>query len=245
MALDPKQSPDSPLTDLRLRRAPFWIVATILILVVLTWVPLVVIGRRRVSTDTSPRLHLFQDMEKQPKYRAQAFSPIFADNRADRPVIEGAVARGQLQEDDHYYRGFSRKFNEKTAAWDVRFSEGMPSQSKLTEQFLKRGQQRYGIYCAPCHGLDGYGHGPINERALELQVKSEAQWTPSADLHSENVRGRPDGHLYNTVNNGIRNMPGYGAQIPVEDRWAIVAYIRALQLSQRAPAQAVAPVNLK
>lgn len=245
MAEDLKPISHTPMADLQLRRAPFWIVATIMILVVLTWVPLVVIGRRRVSTDSSPRLHLFQDMEKQPKYRAQAFSPIFADSRADRPVIEGAVARGQLQEDDHYYRGFSREFNEKTATWDVQFSEGLPSQTKLTEPLLKRGQQRYGIYCAPCHGVDGYGHGPINERALELQVKSEAQWTPSADLHGENVRGRPDGHLYNTINNGIRNMPGYGAQIPVEDRWAIVAYLRALQLSQRAPAQAVAPGKLK
>lgn len=235
----------SPLADPRLRRAPFWIVATILILIVLTWIPLVVIGRRRVSTDSAPPIHLFQEMERQPKYRAQAFSPIFADSRADRPVIEGTVARGQLQEDDHYYRGFSRKVNQKAAAWDVQFFEGMPPQLKLSESFIKKGQQRFNIYCAPCHGLDGYGHGPVNERALELQIKSEAQWTPSADLHSATIRGRADGHLYNTINNGIRNMPGYGAQIPTEDRWAIVAYLRALQLSQHAPATMVPADKLK
>ncbi|HEY8668728.1 MAG TPA: cytochrome c, partial [Tepidisphaeraceae bacterium] len=185
------------------------------------------------------------DMDKQPGYRAQVFSPIFADSRADRPVIEGSVARGQLQEDDHYYRGFSRKLNEEAGTWDAHFFDGLPPQIKLTEHLLKRGQQRFNIYCATCHGLDGYGHGPVNERALELQVKSEAQWTPAADLHGETVRGRPDGHLYNTINNGIRNMPGYGAQIPVEDRWAIVAYLRALQLSQEAPAQAVPPQTLE
>ena len=107
------------------------------------------------------------------------------------------------------------------------------------------GQQMYSNYCAPCHGLDGYGHGPINERAQELQVKSEAQWSPAADLHGDTIRGRADGHLYNTINNGIRNMPGYGAQIPVADRWAIVAYLRALQLSQHAPADSVPPGKLK
>jgi mono/diheme cytochrome c family protein len=238
MAADSKQPHFSPIADLRLRRAPFWIIASIMIVVVLTWVPLVIIGRQRVSTETSPRVHLFQDMEKQPKFKAQVFSPIFADIRADRPVIEGTVARGQLQEDDHYYRGFSR-------APEVKFFDGLPPQIKLTEAFLKRGQERFNIYCAPCHGLDGYGHGPINERAQELQVKSEAQWSPAADLHGDTIRGRADGHLYNTINNGIRNMPGYGAQIPVADRWAIVAYLRALQLSQHAPADSVPPGKLK
>ena len=245
MAEDPKQTTFSPLADLRLHRAPFWIIAMILILVVLTWVPLVVIGRRRVSTEPTPRLELFQDMSHQPKYRAQVFSPVFADSRADRPVIEGTVARGQLQEDDHYYRGFSRKLNEKSGKWDVQFFDGLPPQVKLTRQLLQRGQDRFNIYCAVCHGLDGYGHGPVNERASELQVKSEAQWTPAANLHNETVRDRPDGHLYNTINNGIRNMPGYGAQVPVDDRWAIVAYLRALQLSQEAPAQAVPPEKFK
>src|ERR1019366_6298128 len=207
MAEDPKRDTFSLPTDLQLRRAPFWIVAAVIILVVLTWVPLVVIGRRRVSTETSPRLELFQDMSHQPKFRAQVFSPVFADSRADRPVIEGTVARGNLQEDDHYYRGFSRKLNEQSGNWDVQFFDGLPAQVKLSSQLLHRGQERFNIYCAVCHGLDGYGHGPVNERALELQVKSEAQWTPAADLHSETVRGRPDGHLYNTINNGIRNMP--------------------------------------
>jgi hypothetical protein len=82
----------------------------------------------------------------------------------------------------------------------------------------------------------------VNERAAELQ---EPKWVPAASLHSDVVKGRPDGHIFNTITNGIRNMPGYGSQVPVPDRWAIVAYIRALQLSQDAPASAVPPEKLQ
>jgi mono/diheme cytochrome c family protein len=101
---------------------------------------------------------------------------------------------------------------------------------------VERGQQRFNIYCAVCHGTDGYGNGPVNNRAVQRQ---EQKWVPAANLHSDVVRSRPDGHIFNTITNGIRNMAGYGSQIPVQDRWAIVAYLRALQLSQHAPASAV------
>jgi len=96
----------------------------------------------------------------------------------------------------------------------------------VDEALLKRGQERFNIYCAVCHGADGYGNGPVNARALEL---SEGTWTAAASLHTDLVRGRPVGQLYNTINNGIRTMPAYGSQIPVADRWAIVGYVRALQ----------------
>ncbi len=103
----------------------------------------------------------------------------------------------------------------------------------MTQALVERGRDRFNIYCAPCHGLDGSGNGMVNQRAQELQ---EPKWVQPSNLTSDVVRARPVGHIYNTVNNGIRNMPGYGAQVPVEDRWAIVAYVRALQLSQAAPA---------
>ena len=106
----------------------------------------------------------------------------------------------------------------------------------VTMQLMERGRERFDVFCAPCHGLAGAGDGMVAKRAEELQ---EGTWTPPASFHSELVRGRTDGHLFNTITNGIRNMPAYAPQIPVEDRWAIVAYVRALQRSQGAPLEDV------
>jgi mono/diheme cytochrome c family protein len=103
---------------------------------------------------------------------------------------------------------------------------------------LQRGRERYDIYCAPCHGLAGYGDGSVAKRAEALQ---EGTWTPPTSFHTELIRQRPDGHIFNTISNGIRNMPAYGPQIPVADRWAIVAYVRALQRSQNATVDDVPP----
>ena len=225
----------NPLAEFRLRRPPFWLLAVFLVLVVVSWIPLVVAARRRVATSEAPRIHLVQDMDNQPKYKAQHASPIFADGRADRPVIPGTVARGEIIADDHYVHGFPRAGNKPE------FFAGYPKQVQVNEHLLKRGQLLYGIYCSPCHGLDGYGQGPVNRRALEL---SEPRWVQAASLHDGPIKQRPEGHLYNTINIGIRNMPGYGAQINAHDRWAVVAYVRALQLSQDAPATAVPPEKL-
>jgi mono/diheme cytochrome c family protein len=109
---------------------------------------------------------------------------------------------------------------------------------EVDREVLQRGRERYDIYCSPCHGLVGSGDGMVAKRADELQ---EGTWTPPTSFHSELLRGRPDGHLFNTISNGIRNMPAYGSQISVEDRWAIVAYVRALQRSQNATVEDVPP----
>jgi mono/diheme cytochrome c family protein len=229
--------PQNPLADLRLRRPPFWMIALFLVFVVLSWIPLVVGARRRVSTTEAPQIHIFQDMDNQPKFKAQHPHPLFADGRADRAPIPGTVARGQLEDDDHYYRGFSRK--QTAGKWEITYFKGFPSQVKPNEQFLTRGRTQYNIYCSACHGLDGYGNGPVHLRALELQ---EPRWVQPASLHNDTVRQRTEGHLYNTIANGIRNMAGYGGQIVnPADRWAIVAYVRALQLSQDASADFVPP----
>jgi mono/diheme cytochrome c family protein len=169
-----------------------------------------------------------QDMGTQPKYREQQTSEIFADGRADRMPVAGTVARGHLMEDDAFYRGFTKAGGNQQPA---KFVDGFPSEVKVDLAFVQRGQERFNIYCAPCHGLDGSGKGPVHIRAgVELQ---EAKWVPPADLHTDAVRGRANGHLFNTISVGIRNMPGYAQQIPVSDRWAIVAYVRALQVSQQ------------
>jgi mono/diheme cytochrome c family protein len=213
----------------RLRRPPFWMTSTIVTLVVASWVPLVMIARARVTPSTEPRVSFVQDMGSQPKYREQQASEVFADGRADRLPVPGTVARGNLMEDDNLHRGFTRAQGQP-----AQFVAGFPEQIRVTEEFVKRGQERFNIYCAPCHGLDGVGSGPVHVRAgVELQ---EAKWVPPANLHTDTVRNRPNGHLYNTIAVGIRNMPGYAQQINVSDRWAIVAYVRALQVSQNAAA---------
>ena len=103
---------------------------------------------------------------------------------------------------------------------------------------LQRGHERYDVYCSPCHGLAGFGDGMVAKRADELQ---EGTWTPPASFHTALVRERSVGQLFNTISNGVRNMPAYGPQIPIQDRWAIVAYVRALQRSQNATVDDVPP----
>ncbi|HPS79276.1 MAG TPA: cytochrome c, partial [Thermoanaerobaculaceae bacterium] len=103
-----------------------------------------------------------------------------------------------------------------------------------------RGRQRYEIYCSPCHGLSGFGDGPVSKRAEAL---AEGTWVPPSSLHTDQSRGLALGQIFDTIFHGVRNMPSYGAQIDVHDRWAIVAYVRALQRSQHASLGDVPPAE--
>ena len=214
----------------RLGRLPFLLIAIAIIVTVGSWVPLVFFAKARVVRSKEPPVIYLQDMYAQPKLREQQASALFADGRAMRPRVEGTVPHGMLDDDDHYFRGWTKT----TVAGkpDVMFFDKFPSQVTVNDTLLKRGQERFNIYCSACHGLDGYGNGPVNLRAKELK---QGTWTPPSNLHDATVRGRPIGHIFNTISVGIRNMPGYGGQIPVPDRWAIAAYVRALQLSQNSP----------
>jgi mono/diheme cytochrome c family protein len=200
---------------------PRFIRPALIILAALALVPFAWIARQRATRQDVPRLHLVQDMDDQPSYRSQQANPWFADGRAMRPPVEGTLARGALHLDAAYFRGLDG------ASYVQRF----PTQVQLTRATLERGRERFDVYCAPCHGLAGYGDGIVNARAERL---AQGTWVPPASLHEEPALGRPVGHLFNTITNGIRTMPSYAAQIPVEDRWAIVGYVRALQRSQRA-----------
>ncbi|MFV2072683.1 MAG: cytochrome c [Thermoanaerobaculales bacterium] len=198
---------------------PRWVYFGVLVLVALSFVPLALIMRARATTTTKPRIHIIPDMDNQPKFRAQARNPLFADRRAMRPPVQGAVARGSLAADPVIATG--------------RVGEGWVEviPVSLDAGVLVRGRERYDIFCSPCHGLAGHGDGMVAKRADELQ---EGTWMPPSSFHTELIRGRAAGQLFNTISNGIRNMPAYGPQIPVEDRWAIVAYVKALQRSQNA-----------
>jgi mono/diheme cytochrome c family protein len=207
-------------------KLPRWLLFTVVILVALSWVPLALIMRARVTTSPKPRIHVVPDMDNQPKFKPQSRNPMFADRRAMRPPVAGAVARGEMLGEPTLTSG---KIGED-------WVETIPVE--VDRGLLQRGRERYDVYCSPCHGLAGFGDGMVAKRADELQ---EGTWTPPASFHSDLVRSRPVGHLFNTISNGIRNMPAYGPQIPVEDRWAIVAYVRALQRSQNATVDDVPP----
>ncbi|MBI1374148.1 MAG: hypothetical protein GC159_15630 [Phycisphaera sp.] len=211
----------------------------------LSWIPLVLIAKRRASHSPMPRVHIFQDMDAQPKFGAQDANTLFADGRAMRPVVEGAVARGHLNTDDHYYRGYKTDGNLKPildSNNQLTWYDGFPKQITVDMALLKRGQERFNIYCAVCHGRAGYGDGSVSEHIKQINDQATfagkplpaAGWVPPRNLiGTEYVRTDPLGKLFNTITNGFNKMPSYAAQIPVEDRWAIVAYVHALINSQR------------
>jgi mono/diheme cytochrome c family protein len=200
---------------------PRFVKPVIAILVAATLVPLALAVNARVSKSSKPPVHLFFDMDVQPKFKGQRANPAFADGRAARHPIEGTVARGELLDDDAVVLG------KAGAEWVAEVP--VP----ITADLLARGRDRFGIFCATCHGLSGDGHGPV---ALRAQSLEEGTWTPPSDLHAEPAFSRPPGHLYNSIRLGIRNMPAYGPQVPVGDRWAIVAYVLALRRSWHATA---------
>jgi mono/diheme cytochrome c family protein len=142
---------------------------------------------------------------------------LFSDGRAQREPLSGTVAVGHLNEDDHFYRGRAQ------GGWARTF----PAQVELNEATMKRGQERFGIYCTPCHGLGGKGDGMVSKRAEAL-----GGWITPTDVTQPYLRQQAVGELYNAISNGVRTMPPYAAQIAPEDRWAIVMYLRALQRSQ-------------
>lgn len=186
-----------------------------------SWLPLALAVKARVSFSEKPRIHLFSDMDHQPKLKAQAESGAFGDGRAMRQPVEGTVPVGGDDLDDHFYRGVDG------AGW----ATDLPSSVTADNATLVRGRERYGIFCTPCHGDAGYGDGMVHRRAKDIGA---SKWVPPTSLHEDHVRRQPVGQLFDVITNGVRNMAGYGHAIPERDRWAIVAYLRALQLSQAA-----------
>lgn len=167
----------------------------------------------RGGKSEEPPVHLFGDMDWQPKYQWGEASPLFPDGRAMRPVVDGTVAQGYLAEDDAFNRGKDEK-GEFVARAPV----------TVDEQLMRHGQERFNIYCAPCHDQSGGGRGMVVQRG----------YPPPVDLSSDRVRAMPDGQVFDTITNGVRNMPSYRKQIPVADRWAIVTWVKVLGLSQHA-----------
>ena len=162
-----------------------------------------------------------QDMHNQPKYKPLAATDFFGDRRASRPTIADTVARGQLRIDEARFTG---KLNGKDVT-------AIPIQ--ITRDDLERGHDRFEIYCTPCHGRLGDGQGMIVKRGLRQP--------PS--YHDERLVTAPIGHFFDVMTNGYGAMYSYASRVAVDDRWRIAAYIRALQLSQNAPAELQGAAN--
>ncbi|MGH7957388.1 MAG: c-type cytochrome [Opitutaceae bacterium] len=168
---------------------------------------------------TEPPLDLFPEwafpsMEHQPKWRPQSRSEFFADGRADRVPPPRTVARGMLRTDDHLHHG-----RDAGGA----FAPGLPAGVRVDMSFMQRGRHQYQIYCAPCHGASGDGNGITKRYGMGA--------TPT--YHDPRLRSMPEGEIFNTITNGKNTMLPYADKLSPEDRWAVVAYMRALQRAQQ------------
>lgn len=225
-------------------RPPRWLIHVIIISVVASWVPFALIAESRTSKKSVAPFHPFQDMDAQPKSKAQAASSVFADGRAMRPRIDGTIARGELIVDDHLQHGYRTTDEGKPVVVknaqgveEYDWIAGYPKQIQINQALLQRGRERFDIYCAPCHGLSGQGNGMVHQRAVSLPAEARAGWVQPSNMSDISVYGQgqyAEGRLFHTIGYGARSMRGYASQINVEDRWAIVAYVRALQLAQNA-----------
>ena len=153
-----------------------------------------------------------QDMQNQPRYKPLRASEFFPDGRSARPLVAGTVDRGQINEDPAYVTGLQNSQAVLTLPFPA------------TWQVLERGRERFNIYCMPCHGELGDGNGLLAQRG----------YLHPPSFHDERLRQAPAGHFFDVITNGLGGMPDYAQQVAVDDRWKIIAYIRALQLSQHA-----------
>lgn len=171
------------------------------------------------QTSTEPPIVPIRNMHEQPRYDSQSAAIYFTDGRSMRPPVPHTVSR-EMEPDPVIDTGVEDNFSYANTIPDS-VVEDFGGMSAL----LERGQERYDIFCVPCHGGLGDGEGMV------AHVSGEATLGPPT-FHGERLREMPDGQLYATIRNGIRNMPAYRHNVPVRDRWAIVGYVRALQLSQ-------------
>ncbi|HCW76415.1 MAG TPA: quinol:cytochrome C oxidoreductase [Candidatus Marinimicrobia bacterium] len=171
-------------------------------------------GCYRGQPSSKPPIHLNPNMDTQEKYKPMGESKFYEDHLDMRTPPEGTVARGELRADKILYEG-------KNPDGSLVLTNPLPVSTAL----LKTGQERFNIYCSPCHGGAGDGKGIMTKYRYPV---------PPTNLHDQRLIDSPDGHFFDVITHGIRNMPLYAHQIPVETRWAIVAYVRALQLSQNA-----------
>ena len=170
-----------------------------------------------------------RDMQDQPKIKAYRGSSFFGDGLSSRPPVPGTIPRGFLRSDKELYTGKkSASSSASSVAPTASNTNAYPDDVDtfpfpITQETVVRGRERFEIFCSVCHGLTGHGDGMIVRRGFRK----------AASFHEDRLRQAPVGHFFDAITNGWGAMPSYAAQIPVQDRWAIIAYVRALQLSQQ------------
>jgi mono/diheme cytochrome c family protein len=168
-----------------------------------------------------------ENMGSQPKAKPMQESVFFSDGATARPLVEGTVARGDLELDSHLYQGFvdGKPATTFPEHYPTAADGPFPTRGPALAAVLERGQEQFTIYCAMCHGDAGDGHGIVIQRGF----------VPPPNYDVDRLRVAPVGHIFDVITNGYGAMYGYGDRVSAEDRWAIVAYVRTLQLSQGAP----------
>jgi mono/diheme cytochrome c family protein len=205
-------------------------------------VGLLAVAGFRGQKSEKPPIEIFPDMDHQPKVKAQAPSEFFADGRGNRQPVPGTVPLGYEAPvskenpfpDEGKYRMVRYSSGTdylNTGRFGDQWGTGIPM--PVTAELMQRGQERYTIFCGVCHGASGGGNGVAGQYGL----------VAIASLHQDRLREMADGEIYNTITHGKNTMLGYGSKIPVDDRWAIVAYVRALQMAQTATINDVPPAE--
>ncbi len=187
----------------------------------------------RGTKSTKPPIYIFPDMDWQAKYKPQGENAFFPDKRDARPVVPGTIVRGnalkqkQVFEPDYAYEPALHPaiYTGKNA--DGSFYSGFPI--PITHSLLEQGQRKFNIYCAACHNITGDGNGVTKQYGMVATVS----------YHDDRIRQMPEGEIFNTITYGKNTMLGYGDKLTPEERWAVVAYVRALQLAACAPLSAV------
>ncbi|MCG8557496.1 MAG: cytochrome c [Proteobacteria bacterium] len=179
-----------------------------------------VAGCRGWTADQAPLVPI-RNMHDQQRYDAQQASEFFGDGRTMRPEVAHTVPR-EAEPNEAVRTGLSAR----DGGYALAIPDVVVERAGGLEDLMRRGGDRFNIYCGPCHDGSGSGKGTV--------VQRNAGMPPPPTFHNDRIRHMPDGQLFSTITNGIRNMPAYGTQIPVDDRWAIVSYVRVLQVSQAA-----------
>ena len=227
------------------KKMPKWIMGFIIASTAFALIPFAIAAKARNSHSSEPHIHIFPDMDFQPKSKSDQANDLFPDGRANRGEITNTVARGWLEDDEVFYHGL--QVGDGGAQWTTGFPAQYPDSPAIAPdlrgrpfavdmKLLERGKNRFEIYCTPCHGYDGRGIGMVPTRVrqnggnFDARNLVEAPGKTAAGV----VVQMPNGQLFNTISNGFNRMMGYAGQIPAWDRWAIVAYVRALERAQNA-----------